>query len=192
MAIRSTASVVATVKRRGVGALGVDDFIWLQENKGEVKKVQALLKQHGEDALAAEQKAREAESSATNSLAKLREAAAELDQRLAEFEKSATEVLTKQQAATELLTRRLKAAKDQNSAADSRMTALDARAKALDAQERDRETELSAREEVLETRESRAEEREEAQLNLAADLKKRQSTIETAAKMLKQAAASLG
>ncbi len=191
MAIRSSTSVAMAVKRRGASALSVDAFIWLQENSREVKKVTKLLDEHGKKARAAEQKAAEAEALASSRLAEAVKAEAALTERRDYFQGAVTKEEAKQQADRALIGRRIEAADEKNSLSDGRALHLDEREKTLAARVRDREAEFQAREEAVEARDTAADEREQAQQSLGADLNKRALTIDTAAKILNQAAASL-
>ncbi len=191
MALRNAASVANVVTRRGTGALGVNDFIWLQENSKEVKKVTALLDKHIKTLRDDRQEAVKAEAAASARLAEVAEAETALDTRQAEHDETVEASARKLEADLDALIRRSNVVTTQETESGTRSAAIDGREARMNARDLASETEMRTREEAVEARESAVDEREQVQQATAADLAKRASTITTAAQMLKQAAATL-
>ncbi len=191
MAIRTAASVSASVMRRGVGALSVNDFVWLQENSKEVNKITALLAKHTKTLRDDRQEAVEAEVAASARLVEIAGAETALDARQVDHDKTVEASARKLEADLEALVRRSNAVTAQEGESTARADAMNGREARMNARDLASETEMRAREEAVEARESAADECDQTQQATAADLLKRTSTIETAAKMLRQAAATL-
>ena len=188
----ATQITAGKILRRGVESLGNDAMAYLLKNKEQVQRINddfdsrrtALIEQHA---------ATQAE------IAKLEEKETGLAAVKASMDEISESIKADRDAADAehnnamgALTRRTREVTDKEAASDACSTALDAREQEIEDHGRVQEDELRGRLEAVEAQETAAEERDGVLQKQAVALNERHQRLETAAKMVKQAVASLG
>ncbi len=187
----ATQITAGKILRRGVGSLGNDAMEYLLKNKDHVQRINddfdsrrtVLIEQHA---------ATQAE------IAKLEKTEADLAGREGaavkaqdDFTAATAKADKKHQADGDALARRTSEVVAKETASIERTEALDAREREIGDKAMAQENQIRGRLEALEAQEAAAEERERIILKADVDVTARQKRIETAVKIVKQAAASL-
>ena len=181
-----------TILRRGMTGLTPPQQVFLLENADRVQAIIDEIEARRAVFLETEAATEARVSAVAKAEADLatREAAVVTDR--ADLDAATAEQANKRQADMEALGRRTREVVDKEAASSARTTALDEREQRIEDHGRTRENELRAREEALETRETAADERDRSMHGRSRGLGLRELRIETAEKIMKSAAASLG
>ena len=189
MADRVSAGVIM---RRGMGGLSPSEYKYLLDNADKVDAILERINEIRDMAKAAEQAAAARVTEAEAAEEKLAEHEAALVKERADLETATADAANQHQHDMDALGRRTREVMDKETASTERATALDAREQEIEDHGRDRESEFQEREQALESQQTAADERDQGLHEQASDLNERQTRLETAAKMVRQAAASLG
>ncbi len=183
---------VGSILRRGVEGMSPLQLQELSKDKDKLqalwneieKRVASLREMRGmAQALGVEVERREAA---------VKDGEAVLVKRRTDLEAEIVDLTLSRQASAEALARRTREVAERQVSATERETALAAREQEIEDHGRTREAELRTREEAIEAQEAIAEKRDEVQQKQVRESNERQRRLETAASMVRQAAASLG
>ena len=180
------------IMRRGTDGLTPAQLKDLLDNAGKVEEILGAIGAKRDLFIEVEQKATKRLREVEKLEADLAEREAKLTDDYAALDDLNKKADLQHKSDMEALSRRTREVMDKERAAVERDTALYARANDIEAKGRDRENELQAREADIEVRENDLDEREQ---KLQADISAADATrnrLDTAAKMFKQAVATLG